>query len=111
MLENLPHEITKHIAGYIVEDVQAVDPRYHRASRSIQAAWRGWLTRFQKWRCNRCGIKVFLGLKFARQSGHMYGRVAFGALSLEQLRYLRVRIPIDCDTCLAVRHLYATAGT
>ena len=107
-----PQEIRSQIASYIADDLQAGDPRCYRAARSMQAAWRGWVTRFQRWRCNRCGERKFLGIKFWHEhSGRVYARAAFAVLPDRIVRLYMRRIPLDCSTCQAVRSLYATAGT
>ena len=85
MLRKLPRDIRIHIAAFMPADLQACDPRCYRASRTVQAAWRGWITRFQRWRCNSCGERVFLGTYFNMGM-------------------------FTCDTCRIVRNLYATAG-
>ena len=40
-----PPEINSHIAGFIADEVRGADPQCYRSARSLQAAWRGWLTR------------------------------------------------------------------
>ena len=40
-MSQFPQEITTHIAGFIADDVQAIDPRCYRAARTLQASWRG----------------------------------------------------------------------
>ena len=66
MLEELPRDILGHVAAFMSDDLQACDPRCYRAARCVQAAWRGWVTRFRRWRCNFCGERVFLGVKFSK---------------------------------------------
>ena len=103
-----PQEITNHIATFVADDIQACDPRCYRASRSIQAAWRGWATRFQKWRCELCGKIRSLGIKLAARSGRVYACVAFGRLGFgivhrrRRGRRLR-RIPLACPDCHTCR--------
>ena len=40
-----PQEINTHIASFIADEVRGADPQCYRSARSMQAAWRGWLTR------------------------------------------------------------------
>ena len=112
MSEKLPGDVQSQIASFMSDDLQACDPRCHRASRTVQAAWRGWVTRFQRSRCTRCGERVFLGITLTEcQSGRVYARITFAALPDHfTRRYMAQRMPFTCDTCRAVRHLYATAG-
>ena len=99
MLEELPREIRSQIGGYIANDLQAVDPRCYRAARSMQALWRGWATRFQRWRCNFCEKRVFLGVTMTRYSGRVYARVSFAVLPLWIARKYMGRIPLSCASC------------
>ena len=53
-----PQEIDSHIAGFITDEVRATDPHCYRSARSMQAAWRGWLTRqnlADHAVCDQCG--------------------------------------------------------
>ena len=59
----LPQDITTHIAGFIADEVRGTDPQCYRSARSLQAIWRGWLTRthltqhvYDFWHnaCDRC---------------------------------------------------------
>ena len=100
----LPQEIVGHIAGFIADDVRACDPRCYRASRCVQAAWRGWATRLQKWRCKLCGRGALLGIKLTADSGRVYARVAFGRLGFGIVHHRRRgrrvrRIPLACSDC------------
>ena len=56
MLQWLPREIRSQIAGYMSDDLQAVDPRCYRGARTLQAAWRGRLTRLtlHAYYCSDC---------------------------------------------------------
>ena len=112
-----PPEITNHIAAFISDDVQACDPRCYRASRCVQAAWRGWATRFQQWRCWICQKRALLGIKMVSHSGHVYARVAFGRLGFGIVRRAGGRrpnrIPLACSrchTCSLGRHYSSLLG-
>ena len=107
-----PQEIRSQIAAFMADDLQAVDPQCYRASRSLQAAWRGWATRLQKWRCKLCGKTRSLGIKLAARSGRVYACIAFGRLGFGIVHHRRRgrrvrRIPLacsDCHTCRFGRH-------
>ena len=79
----LPSDLLGHVAKYIADDVRAADPKCYRAARSLQAAWRGWVTRFQAWRCGYCGKRTARRIKMCRF----------------QRRCPFVCISIDCDLC------------
>ena len=66
-----PQEIKFHIADFITDEVQGTDPQCYRAARSLQAAWRGRLTRLHRV-CNRCG---------------------------EAGQYRQAHVPLHCWTC------------
>jgi len=108
----LPQDIMSHIADFMTDDIQAVDPRCYRASRRLQSAWRGWAVRFQKWRCKICGKRAFLGIKLVAHSGRVYARIAFGGIGFgivhlrngcEQMWRIPVPCP-QCHTCRIGRH-------
>ena len=109
MLEKLPDDIPPQIAGYISHDLQAVNPQCYRAARCVQAAWRGWVTRFQKWHCDSCAYKLFMGIKrvkystldlSARAPTRVYVRVTFAALPHRIVRrYMPGGLPRRCYTC------------
>ena len=40
-----PQEMMTHIAGFMADDLQAVDPSCYRSARSLQALWRGYADR------------------------------------------------------------------
>ena len=90
MLRGLPREIRTQIAGYMADDLQAVDPRCYRASCALQAVWRGWFTRSQAYRCPSCG---------GRTSRVYQSRVVVWH-----------QIPLECAACHARSMLYATGG-
>ena len=52
----LPQEICTQIAAFMADDLQAVDPKCYRASRTVQAAYRGWRSRRPV--CYACGQGV-----------------------------------------------------
>jgi len=109
MLEKLPDDIPPQIARYISRDIQACDPKCYRAARCVQAAWRGWVTRFQKWHCDSCAYKMFMGIKrvkyctldlSAQAQTRVYARVTFAALPDRIVRrYMRGGLPRRCATC------------
>ena len=103
----LPQELVAHVAAFMADDLQAIDPKCYRAARCVQAAWRGWATRLQKWRCNFCRRGALLGIKLATRSGRVYARIAFGGLGfgIVHMRHGRRmrRIPLACPQCHTCR--------
>ena len=104
----LPPEIVGHIASFIADDVWAVDPRSYRAARRLQSTWRGWATRFQKWRCKLCRRGALLGIKLSTSSGRVYARIAFGGLGFGIIHHRRRgrrirRVPLACSRCHTCR--------
>ena len=98
MLQVLPREIRSQIGGYIANDLQAVDPRCYRACRSVQAAWRGWAIRFQRWRCNFCRKRTSRRIVLRR--GRL-GRSHASRLQMSRhipFAYLSLP-PLDCNRC------------
>jgi len=102
MFERLPKHIHTLITRYIPHEVQAADPRCYRASRRLQSAWRGWVIRYQKWRCKVCGKREFLGI-----TGRLVCRITFAALPERTVRaYMPGGSPFACYACMLQGNCY-----
>ena len=74
----LPREITDHMAGFIVHELQATDPQCYRAARSIQAAWRARLAReyvcfvYTTHMCQRCTTNAATDRVYGSHAGRIW---------------------------------------
>ena len=107
MVEELPKDILTHITPFSSDELQACDPRCYRAARCVQAAWRGWVTRFQRWRCNCCDERMFLGVKFSKHSGRVFARLLRTRL---YKRLHKTAGTFTCDRCRTIQIMYKDAG-
>ena len=96
-----PPEISSHIASFIADEVRATDPQCYRSARSLQAAWRGWLTRTHiLWKlydlyhnmCERCDANVCTQIVYPAADDPVWTCDACSATHLERLDWDAISI-------------------